>query len=88
VRATLSKRPLSYFLEIVRARGELQASQRELARKSQTLNAMLYLAETPRLHDGQWLYLPVGDRLTLRAVVALLELKLPPTVRTRLSRAA
>jgi len=33
-------------------------------------------------------YLPVGDRLTLRAVVALLELKLPPTVRTRLSRAA
>ncbi len=46
------------------------------------------LGDTPRLHDGQWLHLAVGDRETLRSLVALLEVKLPPTVRARLPRAA
>ena len=36
---------ISTFEDIVRTNGELQASQRGLTRKSQTLNAMLYVAE-------------------------------------------
>ena len=46
------------------------------------------LGETPQLHDGTWLYLPVVDRPGLRSLVALLQLKLPPTIRARLLRAA
>ena len=82
--ATLTPQDGSFVVLVVLGRTEGEAARAlELEPRVGRL-----LAETPRLHDGQWLYLPVGDRLTLRAVIALLELKLPRTVRTRLSRAA
>jgi hypothetical protein len=81
---TLSPRQDGFVALVVLGRREAEAA-RGVSLDPRTTGL---LAETPQLHDGMWLYLPVVDRHALDSLVALLELKLPPTVRARLLRAA
>jgi hypothetical protein len=81
---TLSVRRGSFVGQVVLGRREAEAAC--VANLDPGIRRLL--GETPQLHDGTWLYLPVVDPESLRALTALLELKLPPTIRARLPRAA